>query len=233
MKGDFTRQTFDASKRYSSVRLQQGRVLLDADWNEQLDIIAYREQIGNQEIIGLNGVADLNSFAVGFDSNNQQITLGVGRCYVEGVLCENLQEDYQLDITTEVPGIEEKGDYLLYLEVWQHHITAIEDQQLQEPALGGPDTTTRTQTYWQLKAVKLGDKGKWRKDWEELLSKNRAKGKLKVEVDSEIALPNDLYRVEIHEVGRDSQKTTFKWARNNASMAAKVAAKLEEQKVKI
>ncbi|NET57960.1 MAG: DUF4815 domain-containing protein [Symploca sp. SIO2E6] len=157
MKGDFTRWTFDASKRYSSVRLQQGRVLLDADWNEQLDIIAYREQIGNQEIIGLNGVPDLSSFLVDFDNN--EIKLGAGRCYVEGVLCENLQEDYQLDIT-EVLGIEGEGDYLLYLEVWQHHITVIEDQQLQEPALGGPDTTTRTQTYWQLKAAKLEDKEK-------------------------------------------------------------------------
>ena len=38
MKGDFTRLTFAPAKHYSSVRQQQGRVQLDADWNEQVDI---------------------------------------------------------------------------------------------------------------------------------------------------------------------------------------------------
>ncbi|NEO43232.1 MAG: hypothetical protein F6K55_03540 [Moorea sp. SIO4A3] len=229
MKGDFTRWTFDPSNRYSSVRLQQGRVLLDADWNEQLDIMAHREQIANKEIIGLHGVPDLNSFAVGFD-NNENIKLGAGRCYVEGVLCENPQEDYKLDILT-VPGIEQNGDYLVYLEVWQHHITAIEKPELVEPALGGPDTTTRTQTYWQLKALKLEDKKQWRKKCKELLDDKQKKGKLKVN-NSGTGLPNDLYRVEIHEVGESVDNTTFKWARNNASMAAKVK-KIGDNTVKI
>ena len=35
MKGDFSRDTFDENKNYSSVLMQQGRVMLDADWNEQ------------------------------------------------------------------------------------------------------------------------------------------------------------------------------------------------------
>ena len=38
--GDFTRTTFDPTHHYSGVRMQQGRVQLDADWNEQLDIAA-------------------------------------------------------------------------------------------------------------------------------------------------------------------------------------------------
>ncbi|NEP49911.1 MAG: hypothetical protein F6K65_14285, partial [Moorea sp. SIO3C2] len=237
MKGDFTRWTFDASNRYSSVRLQQGRVLLDADWNEQLDIIAYREQIANKEIIGLNGVPDRNSFKVEFDNAQQIIKLAAGRCYVEGILCENLQEGYQLDIT-DVPGIlqqegaenPEPGDFLVYLEVWQHHITAIEDPDLLEPALGGPDTTTRTETYWQLKAQELTDKGQWRHEWKTLLTENQQKGKLKVK--SGTALPNDLYRVEIHQVADNVEDTTFKWARNNASMAAKVT-KIDTHKVTV
>ena len=35
MKGDFTRDLFDPTKHYSGVLMQQGRVQLDADWNEQ------------------------------------------------------------------------------------------------------------------------------------------------------------------------------------------------------
>jgi hypothetical protein len=36
MKGDFSRFTFRPSKGYTSVRMQQGRVSLDSDWNEQV-----------------------------------------------------------------------------------------------------------------------------------------------------------------------------------------------------
>ena len=41
MKGDFTRETFNKSKHFSRVLMQQGRVLLDADFNEQSAIILH------------------------------------------------------------------------------------------------------------------------------------------------------------------------------------------------
>ena len=52
MKGDFSRQTFSPEKHYSSVRLQQGRAHLDADWNEQVDIEAYRDAATARDVIG-------------------------------------------------------------------------------------------------------------------------------------------------------------------------------------
>ena len=42
--GDITRSSFDPDRHYSSVRMQQGRVQLDADWNEQLDIQLHRDR---------------------------------------------------------------------------------------------------------------------------------------------------------------------------------------------
>jgi hypothetical protein len=42
---------------------------------------------------------------------------------------------------------------LVYLDVWQHHITMHEDPDLQEIALGGIDTTTRTKTIWQARLL--------------------------------------------------------------------------------
>ena len=36
MSGDHTRFTFDPLKRYSGVLMQQGRVQLDSDWNEDV-----------------------------------------------------------------------------------------------------------------------------------------------------------------------------------------------------
>jgi len=38
MKGDFSRNTFRPGSHYSGVLMQQGRVLLDSDWNEQVAI---------------------------------------------------------------------------------------------------------------------------------------------------------------------------------------------------
>ena len=52
MKGDFTRSTFRPDKHYSGVRMQQGRVQLDADWNEQIDIAAHRAETETIDVIG-------------------------------------------------------------------------------------------------------------------------------------------------------------------------------------
>ena len=40
-RGDFSRDSYDRSKRFSRVLMQQGRVQLDADWNEQNDILLH------------------------------------------------------------------------------------------------------------------------------------------------------------------------------------------------
>jgi hypothetical protein len=55
MKGDFSRLTFDSKKRYTRVLLQQGRVLLDADWNEMVEI--HRHDLRNvmRDLIGPYG----------------------------------------------------------------------------------------------------------------------------------------------------------------------------------
>ena len=39
MRGDFTRDSFNPAKAYTRVLMQQGRVQLDADWNEQNSIL--------------------------------------------------------------------------------------------------------------------------------------------------------------------------------------------------
>jgi hypothetical protein len=56
MKGDFSRSTFDPRKHYSGVRMQQGRVQLDADWNENLDILLRRIETETIDVIGECGV---------------------------------------------------------------------------------------------------------------------------------------------------------------------------------
>ena len=54
--GDLTRSTFRPDRHYSGVRMQQGRVQLDADWNEQLDLTAHRDRVEAVDVIGAAGV---------------------------------------------------------------------------------------------------------------------------------------------------------------------------------
>src|SRR4028118_72865 len=55
LQGDFSRFLFDRKKRYSAVRMQQGRVQLDSDWNEQSDILSERIRAGTADLIGPDG----------------------------------------------------------------------------------------------------------------------------------------------------------------------------------
>src|SRR4051812_48263720 len=52
MRGDFTRDTFDPSKHYSRVLMQQGRVQLDADWNEQTSILLHYMRALGRDLFG-------------------------------------------------------------------------------------------------------------------------------------------------------------------------------------
>ena len=110
MKGDFTRFTYDQTKHYRSVLMQQGRVPLDADWNEQADIVEHRIATEAGDLIGPCGgpmhhdgfhiVATIAGLSVEeqarAENQNPPALAGKGdfyisggRYYVDGILCEN------------------------------------------------------------------------------------------------------------------------------------------------
>jgi DNA-binding beta-propeller fold protein YncE len=87
--GDLTRTSFDAPRHFSGVRMQQGRVQLDADWNEQLDIQGHRDQVAALDIIGPNGVPKAGGgFRVHVVPDGSDLLLDPGRMWVDGTLCE-------------------------------------------------------------------------------------------------------------------------------------------------
>ena len=55
MKGDFSRDTFDPAKHFTRVLMQQGRVLLDSDWNEQTSLLLHYLRTLAADIIGPHG----------------------------------------------------------------------------------------------------------------------------------------------------------------------------------
>jgi hypothetical protein len=175
MKADLSRQTFDPKKRYSGVLMQQGRVLLDSEWNEQQEIHQHRAESGAEDVIGSSGTPiGEDGKATGFEITAQdgKLFIGGGHIYVGGVLFVNDSEDpIPYDEQPHPPNPDdlmkwmesdsteaEDGDFNLgfvYLDAWERHITFLDDGRIREVALGGPDTTTRKQSVWQVKVMEI------------------------------------------------------------------------------
>src|SRR5882724_8976957 len=88
MKSDTSRLTFQPDKHYSSVRLQQGRVQLDADWNEQIDIQSWLERTLVRDAIGQSGVPKGEGFKIDSTALPFDLLLAPGRIWIDGLLCE-------------------------------------------------------------------------------------------------------------------------------------------------
>ena len=89
MKGDFSRETFNKRKHYASVLMQQGRVQVDADWNEQQAITQHRQQTEAADIIGPCGYPQGSSgFFLKATPDDKDLVISPGRLYVDGILCE-------------------------------------------------------------------------------------------------------------------------------------------------
>jgi hypothetical protein len=162
MKGDFSRLTFNRTNQYSRVLLQQGRVQLDADWNEQTDIVQHYLRNLAMDVIGEHGGPERPDLPAGFHialvkSGTQvsDLTIGTGRYYVAGIACQNdkpvayfSQSNYRLAKEDDpLPAL----PFLVYLDVWERHVTFIEDHLIREVALGDADTATRSQVIWQIR----------------------------------------------------------------------------------
>ncbi len=88
MKGDISRQTFRPERHYSGVRMQQGRVQLDADWNEQVDIQSHLARTNARDVIGESGVPKGPSFSLDPAALVNDLLIAPGRFWAGGLLCE-------------------------------------------------------------------------------------------------------------------------------------------------
>ena len=244
MAGDYTRLTHEPLKGYSGVRLQQGRVQLDADWNEQLDIIARRWRVQAKDTFGAAAVSRLSTkdaFALTWVSakTGLDLKIGVGRMYVDGLIAEVFEEDRHTYLNQKfLPDpspLPTSDNALAYVDVWEREVTHIQDPDLLEKALGGPDTTTRRQTVWQVKLYPMSETPTCDFD----LDKQFPPSAGKLTTDAIVPQPsnetcvlspeggyrgleNRLYRVEIHE-GGGFKTAKFKWSRDNASVVSSIS----------
>ena len=263
MAGDYTRYTFRPEDDRAAVLLQQGRVQLDADFNELVELLDRRSRVETVDIIGRTGVP--RSTIVGFEiaGSGADLTIGIGRCYVDGLLAENRGggaqrfepvwgEHIGSDPTRvdrqpylrPAPAPPTTGRHLVYLDVWYREITAAEQPELVEPAVG-VDSATRLQTVWavrvleaDLRASTCADNWDAEPSWVAATAPSAARLTTSatgtpLATDPCLVLPaggyrgveNRLYRVEIHDDGSDpARPASMKWSRDNGSVAVEITA---------
>ena len=178
MSGDYTRVRFNPSNDYSGVLLQQGRVTLDADVNEQVDVLDRRLRADVVDTLARGVISHETPSAFLLAFSGADLTIGPGRALVHGLLAENhgaapieydpvlgeqrgttpisyLAQPYLPDAATFAP-LPADGTYLAYLDVWQREVSCLIDPGLVEQAVA-VDTTTRRQTAWQVRFAAAGD----------------------------------------------------------------------------
>jgi hypothetical protein len=331
-RGDFTRDAFHPAKHFSRVLMQQGRVQLDADWNEQTAILLHYLRSLAVDLIGphggpaVEGGGPTNGFLVSQEANLPgDFVIGQGRYYVNGILCEldspavritvsgtqvtlqntgvrgaifemgqyveifdddsslanaffqianvngsvltldstpkayptpkmrhavtyKTQPDYPLPPDSTIPN----ETFVVYLDVWERHVTYLEDGNCREVALGGADTATRAKVVWQVKTIsgitKIENKTVNDGDWRAFVSANLQfdnRGLLKARVQPQTTstdpctispasayrgAENQLYRVEINQGGLPTKaKPTFKWSRENGSVVFPILGTSSDQ----
>jgi hypothetical protein len=246
MKSDATRVTFDAANLFSRVILQQGRVALDADHNEQVDILLHYVRTLARDLIGPFGGPQGGGFEL--EVQDGKLVLTPGRYYVDGILVENpaicaydeqpmypLPDDDPLKLLDEHSSVRR---FWVYLDVWERHVSWIEEPAIREVALGGPDTCTRSKVVWQIKALASeasGDNFPCEEGLGGLMT--LSPGTLAARLDDgppgddPCVMPpevryrgteNQLYRVEVHRGGTADDRPTFKWSRDNGSVATRI-----------
>src|SRR5260370_17210662 len=98
MKADLTRNTFDPLKHFARVLMQQGRVQLDSDWNEQAAILWHYLQTLTADLIGPAGGPGGSGFSLDKLPIAGDFRIGLGRYYVGRILCEPNSESLAITL---------------------------------------------------------------------------------------------------------------------------------------
>lgn len=154
MHGDFSRDSDQPIKQFTRVLMQQGRLLLDSDWNEQSEIVTRFLRTLAGDLIGWHGGPSVETdgstppapqsgpLLVTKDADNRLFVSG-GRYYVDGLMTD--LPPSATFVPVERNRESELPQRIVIADLYEQHVTATSDSELLDPALGGLDTTTRTQ----------------------------------------------------------------------------------------
>jgi len=181
MKGDFSRDSYRPSSQYSRVMMQQGRVQLDSDWNEQTSILLGYMRALTRDLFGpaagpagscgfsvvtaemLDGASKAEKDRIDAQLAPEKLEIGdndllvlPGRYYVGGLPVETTRA-VRLRARTGFPEVEvdalNKHKWIAYLDVWEDFVAADQDPYIREAALNGVDTCGRARIRWQVRLL--------------------------------------------------------------------------------
>ncbi|MBR1214656.1 DUF6519 domain-containing protein [Bradyrhizobium sp. JYMT SZCCT0180] len=246
MRIDISSDSFNLVQGYTRVLLQQGRPILDRDWNEQTAIVLDRLRAVTRSIYGRHGGPAGGECGFIPIDGEKQLGLRSGWYTIDGLML----------ICPSGPGymatLEAKKTYLVYLEAIEREVTAAEQESLLDSALPGIDVAARGQVMGRVHHF----------DWSEWVNDNTGcsgvnemvnswlKEKCKIQESPGITFPEDknlagkakhkhelkelarknpnqLLRVECHSVEWNSaegwSKSTWKVSTDNAFVLFRIA----------
>ncbi|VTU35524.1 DUF6519 domain-containing protein [Variovorax sp. PBL-E5] len=277
MGADLSRVRLNPLLDYAGVELKQGGVLLDADANELVAILDRRLRALASDTLGRATVSSNTPDAFKITAVAGALQIGRGRLYVDGLLAENhgaasdqaAQRAFDNLMAESVftqpipyasqpylpgaPALPTAGVHLVYLDVWDREVTALEQPALVESAVG-VDTSSRRQTVWQVRVL-ADDAGSGTScaspdgdipGWSALTASSTGvltTGTFDVAVvDDPCELPptggyrgleNQLYRVEIYDPGQPGGTATFRWSSNNGCVASRVSSMISATQLEL
>lgn len=282
---DISRFLLQPNKHYSSLHLQQGRVIVDSDWNERAGIEAEDLRQTILDIVCARGTPN-DGFAITLpdtppplpdatialptspatDRETYDFNIGHGSYYLGGLrlAIENLEGETFLT-QSDWLQVTSLADYmplrpatgtgentrvdLVYLYTWEQPVTAVEDRELAEVALGGRDTSTRVKRMrrfgvksdveadcadaFEALILSLSDKATYDSNTGELISKGRLQVTTTLEplVEDPCADPtasgyvgadNQTIRVELRPEVSELHAGKLIWGFDNASKLYRV-----------
>ena len=160
MGSDRARISYDKTQQYRAVVAQQGRVTLEADWNECQQIASEELREETLDFVGSSGTPDNGYEVIDYKAIDPKkpsqpfdFATRAGTMYVGGVRAfstKPIEYSNQLDWLDRVgdrdwvdPSNTASASELVYLLLREQEVSAVEDSALLEKALGGPDTTQR------------------------------------------------------------------------------------------
>src|SRR5216684_1430224 len=258
MASDRDRLTFDARLQFRSVVAQQGRVMVPADFNEAREIEGEEQRKEALDFVGPSGTPD-NGYEIDLPAPGPppaDFVIQPGTMYVGGIRAElppgaNVPITYfrQPDWLDPTPQAGTR-EYIL-LSLREQEISAVEDSNLKDVALGGPDTTQRTRIIQQIVRLPTGESDcaaalkqqevAWAaggRSFDEKTMRLTSLARLKVGFDNSGGPPspcdpvaqggylgaeNQLFRVRISAPGK------FVWGRDNSSFVYRVTLGSDNQ----
>lgn len=158
MTADITRNFADRAKNYAGLQRQQGRIPTDAEENAADEIARRTHEVAFSETICPLGSPD-NGFKIGaLNAAGPDFEILAGSFYLGGTRIENratishsaqAQGNWLTMAATDRPAAGAR--IFAWLEANEHTVTAVDDHELAEPALRGPDGAARTRMAWRVR----------------------------------------------------------------------------------